>query len=117
MTTEADAWLGRVSRPEHHAVIAALHAIDVDLLASCRCWFGGGTAIVLDIGEYRLSKDINFLCTDADGYRRPDFAGVRAGDGRVLGTEAERHRAVHTGRQAQDAEILGHEHAIGQIIC
>ena len=70
MTTDPDAWLGRVSRPEHHAVIAALHAINVELLASCRCWFGGGTAIVLDIGEYRLSKDIDFLCADADGYRR-----------------------------------------------
>jgi hypothetical protein len=56
-------------RPEHQAVATALGAMASDLLLRCRCWFGGGTAIVLDLGEYRLSKDIDFLCADADGYR------------------------------------------------
>ena len=44
--------------------------MDHDLLMTCACWFGGGTEIILDLGEYRLSKDIDFLCSDADGYRR-----------------------------------------------
>lgn len=56
-------------KPEHQAVAVALHAMDHDLLAECRCWFAGGTEIVLDLGEYRLSKDIDFLCADAAGYR------------------------------------------------
>lgn len=56
-------------RPEHQAVAAALAAMDHDWLTECRCWFGGGTEIVLDLGEYRLSKDIDFLCADSDGYR------------------------------------------------
>ena len=56
-------------RPEHLAVIGALRALDADLLRRCQCWFGGGTAIVLALGEYRLSKDIDFLCADVDGYR------------------------------------------------
>lgn len=38
-------------------------------MLECRCWFGGGTAIVLDLDEYRLSKDIDFLCAHQDGYR------------------------------------------------
>jgi hypothetical protein len=57
-------------RPEHQAVATALRAMDHDLLMTCACWFGGGTEIVLDLGEYRLSKDIDFLCSDADGYRK-----------------------------------------------
>lgn len=57
-------------RPEHRAVAAALGAMDAAFLLDCRCWFGGGTAIVLDLGEYRLSRDIDFLCADQDGYRR-----------------------------------------------
>lgn len=47
-----------------------------DWLTECRCWFGGGTEIVLDLGEYRLSKDIDFLCSDADGYRRLRMAAA-----------------------------------------
>jgi hypothetical protein len=40
--------------------------MDHDLLQRHRCWFGGGTGIVPDRGEYRLSRDIGFLCADAD---------------------------------------------------
>jgi len=66
-------------RPEHQAVAAALRAMDHDLLLACKCWFGGGTEIVLDLGEYRLSKDIDFLCADADGYR--EMRGLAASHG------------------------------------
>ena len=58
----------KFQRPEHQAVATALQAMNHDWLAQCRCWFGGGTEIVLDLGEYRLSKDIDFLCADADGW-------------------------------------------------
>ncbi len=60
----------RFRRPEHRAIITALRSMNVPLLRRCRCWFGGGTAIVLAIGEYRLSKDMNFRCADVDGYRQ-----------------------------------------------
>jgi hypothetical protein len=56
-------------KPEHQAVATALMAMDHDLLTTCECWFGGGTEIVLDLGEYRLSKDIDFLCANTKGYR------------------------------------------------
>lgn len=42
--------------------------MDATLLESSRCYFGGGTAIVLMYGEYRLSLDVDFLCSDVDGY-------------------------------------------------
>ena len=43
--------------------------MDAELLLRCGCYFGGGTAIVLQNGEYRLSKDLDFLCAEVDGYR------------------------------------------------
>jgi hypothetical protein len=38
-------------------------------LLESRCWFGGGTAIVLKLDEYRRSADVDFLCADQAGYR------------------------------------------------
>lgn len=40
------------------------------LLAEHHCWFGEGTAIVLQNGEYRESVDIDFLVSDGQSYRQ-----------------------------------------------
>lgn len=53
--------------------------MDADFLIRSRCWFGGGTAIVLGLNEYRLSVDVDFLCADAQGYRDLRTAAVEAG--------------------------------------
>ena len=58
----------RFRLPEHRAIIGALRTADADMLRRCGCYFGGGTAIVLDLGEYRLSRDIDFMCADTAGY-------------------------------------------------
>ncbi len=80
-------------RPEHRAIIGALHAADAALLAQCRCWFGGGTAIVLDIGEYRLSKDLDFLCADQDGYRVLRSGIAKQGASFLFGPAVTQERA------------------------
>jgi hypothetical protein len=55
---------------EHHRRIAGvLQALDSGVLAQHRCLFGGGTAMALRYGEYRESVDIDFLVSDAQGYR------------------------------------------------
>lgn len=56
-------------RPAHRQVLAMLSRLDRAFLARARCYFGGGTRIVLELGEYRESKDMDFLCSDRDGYR------------------------------------------------
>ena len=58
------------ARPAHRQVYSVLSRLDADFLARARCFFGGGTRIVLELGEYRESRDIDFLCADRDGYRR-----------------------------------------------
>jgi hypothetical protein len=55
-------------REQHRRVAVVLDALRSDVLSRCRFWFGGGTRIVLDLGEYRESRDVDFLCSDAAGY-------------------------------------------------
>lgn len=56
-------------RPHHQRIKKILQCFDIDLLAEAQCFFGGGTAIVLSLGEYRESVDIDFLCASKAGYR------------------------------------------------
>lgn len=66
-------------RPQHNVILRLLNGMDGDLLTRCRSYFGGGTAIVLQNGEYRLSLDVDFLCADGDGYRELRTVAVAAG--------------------------------------
>lgn len=54
----------------HRRIAALLASMKTDLLASCECFFGGGTAIVMLLDEYRESHDVDFLCASVKGYRR-----------------------------------------------
>jgi hypothetical protein len=56
-------------RPHHRAIAKALRSLNAELFTAAECFFGGGTAIVLRCGEYRESVDIDFLCSNEDGYR------------------------------------------------
>jgi len=56
-------------RPRHQTIETLLGAFDGDFLAQANCYFGGGTAIVLCLDEYRESLDIDFLCASKEGYR------------------------------------------------
>ena len=56
-------------RPHHQRIAHVLAALDGDVLLQHGCLFGGGTCIALRYGEYRESVDIDFLVSDAAGYR------------------------------------------------
>jgi hypothetical protein len=55
-------------RAAHQRVAALLGALDVEHLQRSKCVFGGGTRIALELGEYRESRDVDFLVSDADAY-------------------------------------------------
>jgi len=55
-------------REEHQAVLRVLGALDADLLDRHKVGFGGGTRLVLELGEYRLSHDVDFLCSDVRAF-------------------------------------------------
>lgn len=80
-------------RPQHRSVLAVLGALRADLLSSCKFLFGGGTRIVLDLGEYRESHDIDFLCSDASGYGELRLVATQQGyDGLFLPERPEKLR-------------------------
>jgi hypothetical protein len=56
-------------RAHHQRIAHILAALDGDVLAKHACWFAGGTCIALKFGEYRESVDMDFLVSDAAGYR------------------------------------------------
>lgn len=55
-------------RDHHRKILAILQELDSELFTDCSVFFGGGTAISLLNNEYRLSTDIDFLCSDGSGY-------------------------------------------------
>lgn len=75
-------------RPQHRNVLAVLGALRADLLSSCKFFFGGGTRIVLELGEYRESADVDFLCSDASGYGELRLIATQRGYDGLFAPEA-----------------------------
>lgn len=57
-------------RPHHQRTPKLLASVNTQFLAQCECYFGGGTAIVLNLNEYREFFDVDFLCASVAGYRQ-----------------------------------------------
>jgi Nucleotidyl transferase AbiEii toxin, Type IV TA system len=66
-------------RPHHQRIAKLLASLDAALLATHKCLFGGGTVISLLHGEYRESRDVDFLVSDLDAYR--ELRGIVTKDG------------------------------------
>lgn len=56
-------------RLHHQKIASVLQSMNVDLLNKAECYFAGGTAIALQINEYRESVDIDFICSSKEGYK------------------------------------------------
>ncbi|MCW0000432.1 nucleotidyl transferase AbiEii/AbiGii toxin family protein [Pararhizobium sp. YC-54] len=79
---------------EHQIISEILGGMNHAFLLDNKCWFGGGTAIVLKLGEYRRSIDVDFLCSDVDGYRKLRMAAVSEGITAFFSTKVESLRDV-----------------------
>lgn len=75
--------------PQHTIIQSALRSMNAAFLERSQCCFGGGTAIVLMHGEYRLSLDVGFLCADVDGYRELRGAITENGAQAIFGPDVE----------------------------
>ncbi len=54
----------------HNKILTVLQSLDASLLKESFAYLGGGTLIALDFGEYRWSKDADFICSiSSSGYR------------------------------------------------
>lgn len=57
------------NHPHHQQIEKILSGMNLSILEDCQLWFGGGTCIVMQNEEYRKSVDVDFLCSETDGYR------------------------------------------------
>lgn len=54
----------------HNKILTILTSLNADLFREGSAYFGGGTLLALDFGEYRWSKDVDFICpVSSSGYR------------------------------------------------
>ncbi len=47
----------------HNKILTILKSLDSNVLRDSNAYFGGGTLLALEFGEYRWSKDIDFICS------------------------------------------------------
>ena len=57
-------------RPHHRRVAQVLESMDARFLSETCSFFAGGTAIALRLNEFRESLDVDFACSDPQGYRQ-----------------------------------------------
>ncbi|MEC8566827.1 MAG: nucleotidyl transferase AbiEii/AbiGii toxin family protein [Pseudomonadota bacterium] len=53
----------------HELILKALNDFNSEYLRQHNILFGGGTRIALELGEFRESIDIDFLCLDKNSFR------------------------------------------------
>lgn len=85
-------------RPHHQRTAKFLACLDAEFLAQSGCYFGGGTAIALSLGEYRESVGVDFLCSSMDGYRALRNTITSASLGSILYGPVELAREVRADR-------------------
>lgn len=56
-------------RPLHRRIARILALMNAEFLEQAQCFFGGGTQLVMSHGEFRESRDIDFLLSSQEGLR------------------------------------------------
>lgn len=87
-----------LQRPHHRAIAGVLEAMNAAFLDRAECYFGGGTCIALMLGEYRESRDIEFLCASRAGYRLLRETVAEHSLGRILRRSVPLAREVRADR-------------------
>jgi hypothetical protein len=67
-------------------------------LAEARCFFGGGTQLAMAYGEYRESRDIDFLCANRAGFRALREQVTQATLGEIVSGTLQLAREVRSDR-------------------
>ena len=81
-------------RPHHQCIEKLLNSFNVELLIQTQCYFGGGTAIALQLDEYRESLDVDFVCAFNEGYRTLRNTVTEDNLGALLNTDIVHLRSV-----------------------
>jgi hypothetical protein len=85
-------------RAHHKAIVRLLRAMDSEFLLRAGCFFGGGTQLAMSLGEYRESRDVDFLSSSRTGFRALREEVTSRSLGAVLRGKVELARDVRTDR-------------------
>jgi Nucleotidyl transferase AbiEii toxin, Type IV TA system len=86
-------------RRAHHRLVASLlERMNAKLLSEARCYFGGGTQLAMTYGEYRESRDVDFLCSSRDGFRRLREQVTQSSLGGIVARRVKLAREVRADR-------------------
>lgn len=96
-----------LKRPGHHRVVEILGNLDPEFLLRAECYFGGGTQIVLANGEYRESRDVDFICSSRDGFRILRETVHERSLGRIFRSEMDLARGVRADHEGIRTFIAG----------
>lgn len=66
-------------RELYRTMARVLDALDAGALAQTSFRFAGGTCLALGHGEYRMSRDLDFVCSDPRGYAELRFSARERG--------------------------------------
>lgn len=90
---------------EHHRkLLSVLHRLRPEIVEACGLVFAGGTALAMEYGEYRLSRDLDFLAA-GEGYRHA--RGVLFdGGARALFRSTEAESVFSVGEARRDAYAI-----------
>jgi hypothetical protein len=87
-------------RPLHRRIAHLLSLVDGQFLEQAQCFFGGGTQLVMAHGEFRESRDIDFLVSSQAGLRMLRQTVNERSLGRIFRGEILLEREVRTERDA-----------------
>ena len=59
----------RLKSQHYDYILKILKNLNSQLLEDCQIYLGGGALSNLELGRYRYSQDIDFICSDLQGYR------------------------------------------------
>lgn len=76
------------NHPLHNQILTVLQSLNTDFFQSCHAYFGGGTLLTLCYGEYRLSRDVDFLCSYGADFSRLRVAVYDRGYDALFNSEA-----------------------------
>lgn len=92
--------MGDYERPLHQRISRILALMDAQFLEQAQCFFGGGTQLVMSHGEFRESRDIDFLVSSQDGLRMLRETVNERSLGRIFKGKIHLAREVRADRDA-----------------
>ncbi|HEX4494519.1 MAG TPA: nucleotidyl transferase AbiEii/AbiGii toxin family protein [Thermoanaerobaculia bacterium] len=75
---------------QNQKILMLLTALDAELLSRCSFVFGGGARIVLELDEFRDSRGITLVCSDAEGFSDLRYAVASLGYDALFKAEARK---------------------------